>query len=139
MKQSRALQNITDICSILRTKTGVADHLPNILRNVLSQGFPIRRNFQRMCQPRSNKIASVQWEYLRFVLQSPKRSALYNSMIIFFKFCTQIVRISAAVTPDSVITEKLFPFHPHSFLPADGRSPDFFHAAFHNIIYHPPL
>ena len=59
MDQTRALKDMRDILFHLQSKTRISPVFKNILPNILSQRFPKRRHFQRVGQPRTNKITLV--------------------------------------------------------------------------------
>ncbi len=106
MEQPRTLQYVTDMYRIFWQEAFISDHIYNILGNVLSQRFPIGRHLHRMCQPRSDKVTSVQRKHLCLILEPPERGTQYNSMVIFFKLCPQIMRTFPPIASDSVITEQ---------------------------------
>ena len=86
MNQTRTLQDIADIFLHLHGKQRIFLVRQNILSDVLSQRLGKGRYFQRMGQPRPDKVALIQRKYLRFILQPPERRAPYNPVIIFLKF-----------------------------------------------------
>ena len=72
MQKSCALEYVTDIRLIGGQEALIPDLLQNLLGNVLSQRFAEGRDFQRMCQSRSDKIRLVQRKDLCLVLESAK-------------------------------------------------------------------
>ena len=48
---------------------------------------------QRMCQPRAYKVAFIQREYLRLILQPPKRRASNNPVIIFLQALRLVTKL----------------------------------------------
>ena len=100
MQQPRTLQDIAYIRLIRFMKGCIPDFLYDFSRYILPQRLRQGRYFQRMSEPRPDKIASVQRKYLCFILQAAKRSASDNTVVILFEFRPQI----AGAPSCSVIT-----------------------------------
>ena len=90
MDQPRALQDVGDIFFHLQSEAGISAELQDIFTDILTKRFAQGGYFQRMGQPRPDKVALIEREYLRLILEAPERRASDDPVVILLKLAPQI-------------------------------------------------